>query len=48
MDTTVTFAYQAPEIVETFDALDVLGSAEGLEVLNVGNGSTTLIISVAV
>ena len=40
-------AYEAPVILETFSALDVMGAAEGFEVYTVGNGSTVGVISVA-
>jgi hypothetical protein len=40
-------AYEAPAILETFSALDVMGAAEGFEVYAIGNGSTVAIISVA-
>jgi hypothetical protein len=40
-------AYEAPAILETFSALDVMGAAEGFEVYVIGNGSTVAIISVA-
>jgi hypothetical protein len=40
-------AYEAPVILETFSALDVMGAAEGFEVYTIGNGSTVATISVA-
>lgn len=40
--------YQVPVIVDSFDALDVFGTAEGTEVLvMVGNGSQLPTISIA-
>lgn len=39
--------YESPRVVESFDALDVFGIAEGNEVYNIpGNGSQLLFISV--
>jgi hypothetical protein len=32
-------AYETPEIIESFDAFEVMGSGEGLEVFTVGCGS---------
>jgi hypothetical protein len=40
-------AYEAPAVLETFSALEVMGSAEGFEVYAIGNGSTVANISVA-
>lgn len=37
-------AYQAPAIIESFEALEVFGSAEGLEVYSCGNGSVGISI----
>lgn len=45
MDTPATIAYHSPEIVESFDAIDILGSAEGFEVYIVGTGSQIATIS---
>ena len=39
--------YEAPAILESFDAMDIMGSAEGFEVYSIGNGSQTTVISVA-
>jgi hypothetical protein len=47
MEQSPSGAYEAPAILETFSALDVMGAAEGFEVYAVGNGSTVAIISVA-
>jgi len=40
LESTTAFAYESPEIVETFSALEIMGSAEGFEVYLIGNGST--------
>jgi hypothetical protein len=32
-------AYEAPEILASFDALEVIGSSEGLEAYQIGCGS---------
>jgi hypothetical protein len=34
-------------IVESFDALEIMGSAEGFEVYSIGQGSQVSVISVA-
>jgi len=47
MNTTIVPGYEPPAILETFGALEVMGSAEGFEVYTVGNGSVVLSISVA-
>lgn len=47
MELTPTGAYEAPAIIETFSALEVMGAAEGFEVYTIGNGSTVAVISVA-
>jgi hypothetical protein len=47
VDHPPTGAYEAPAILETFSALDVMGAAEGFEVYTIGNGSTVATISVA-
>jgi hypothetical protein len=47
LERPVRFTYEPPMIAETFDALDVLGSAEGFEVYTVGCGSTLCAISIA-
>lgn len=39
--------YDAPAILETFAALEVMGTAEGFEVYSIGNGSNVIVISVA-
>jgi hypothetical protein len=39
-------SYEAPAILETFDALEVMGSSEGLEVYSIGCGSVQCVISV--
>lgn len=39
--------YDQPRVLETFDALDVMGAAEGLEVYVVGDGSKSVPISIA-
>jgi hypothetical protein len=36
LETTIRLAYEAPEIVGTFNAQEIMGAAEGL----VANGST--------
>lgn len=46
MDYLTAGAYEAPAIVDTFSALEVMGSAEGFEVYAVGNGSQVAMISV--
>jgi hypothetical protein len=46
LDRPLSFTYEIPAIVETFDALEVMGSADGLETI-VGCGSNCSIISVA-
>lgn len=38
--------YDAPVVLETFEALEVMGAAEGFEVYTVGNGSQVAIINV--
>ena len=38
--------YESPRVVESFDALDVFGIAEGSEVYTVGNGSQIVVISI--
>lgn len=39
--------YESPRVVESFDALDVFGIAEGNEVyVAVGNGSEIFVISI--
>jgi hypothetical protein len=43
LDRTFGFTYEIPQIVETYDALDVMGLAEGQ---TVGNGSNVAPISV--
>jgi prefoldin subunit 5 len=41
-------AYASPQVVDSFDALEVFGTAEGSEVLvAVGNGSQLPTISIA-
>ena len=47
MERPLIRAYEAPAIVETFDALDVLGAAEGFEVYGIGNGSQVALISIS-
>ena len=37
--------YQVPDVIDSFDALDVMGAAEGITV--VGNGSQLPPISIA-
>jgi hypothetical protein len=37
--------YEAPAILASFDALEVMGSSEGLEVYTIGCGSTCPVIS---
>jgi len=44
---TIAPGYEPPAILETFGALEVMGSAEGFEVYAIGNGSQLLLISVA-
>jgi hypothetical protein len=39
--------YQVPDVIDSFDALDVMGAAEGFEVAVVGNGSQLPPISIA-
>ncbi len=38
--------YETPEIIESFDAFEVMSSDEGLEVFTIGCGSQVLFISV--
>jgi hypothetical protein len=38
--------YESPRVVESFDALEIFGIAEGNEVYTVGNGSQISIISI--
>jgi hypothetical protein len=47
VDATAASAYEAPAVLETFSALEVMGAAEGFEVYVVGNGSGMATISVA-
>jgi hypothetical protein len=44
METAPT--YEAPAILESFDALEVMGSSEGLEVYGVGCGSALCVIGI--
>jgi hypothetical protein len=46
-DAQLASAYEAPAVLETFSALEVMGAAEGFEVYTVGNGSGLPTISVA-
>lgn len=39
-------AYEAPAVLETFDALEVMGAAEGFEVYLIGNGSAVAQINI--
>lgn len=40
--------YQVPDVIDSFDALDVFGSVEGSElIVMVGNGSQLPTISIA-
>jgi hypothetical protein len=45
LEKTISYAYEPPAILETFDSLEVLGFAEGFEVYTVGNGSQVSVIS---
>jgi hypothetical protein len=47
MDTVSYGGYEAPAVLETFSALEVMGAAEGFEVYTIGNGSQVATISVA-
>lgn len=38
-------SYESPAIVESFDAFEVMGSPEGLEVFSVGCGSQIKLLS---
>jgi hypothetical protein len=46
-DVQLASAYEAPAVLETFSALEVMGAAEGFEVYAIGNGSGIATISVA-
>jgi hypothetical protein len=45
MNITVT-AYEAPQILESFDAFEVMGVGEGLEVFTIGCGSQAALLCV--
>jgi hypothetical protein len=47
LEQVATYAYETPAIVETFEALEILGSAEGFEVYTIGCGSSCAAISIA-
>ena len=46
MEQSGRLPYEAPAILETFSALEVMGAAEGFEVYTIGNGSQVAVISV--
>jgi hypothetical protein len=46
LDTSLAIAYEAPAVLETFDALEVMGAAEGFEVYSIGNGSQVSVINI--
>lgn len=41
------FVYDSPMVLESFDALDVMGATEGREALVAGNGSQLPTITIA-
>jgi hypothetical protein len=47
LEKSVSYAYEPPAILESFDALEILGFAEGFEVYSIGNGSQVASISLA-
>jgi hypothetical protein len=47
LEKSASYAYEPPAILESFDALEILGFAEGFEVYSIGNGSQTSVISLA-
>lgn len=46
MEDSLTIAYEIPALLDTFDALEVMGAAEGFEVYAIGNRSQVSLINI--